>query len=69
VLFESGSSYRNLAKATYYLAPGPARLLLGDIRGVYFDPMRPPAASALQVPALGAAGRVIEIDMIAVPVK
>lgn len=69
VLFESGSSYRNLAKATYYLAPGPARLMLGDIRGVYFDPTRPPAASALQVPVLGATGRVIEIDMIAVPAK
>ena len=69
VLFESGSSYRHLAKATYYLGGAPTRALLGDIRGVYFDPTRPPAASALQVAALGQAGRKAEIEMIAVPVK
>jgi enamine deaminase RidA (YjgF/YER057c/UK114 family) len=69
VLFECGSSYRHLAKATYYLGGAPTRALLGDIRGVYFDPTRPPAASALQVAAFGQAGRKAEIEMIAVPVK
>lgn len=69
VLFEAGSSYRNLAKATYYLNDPTARALLGDIRGVYFDPMRPPAASALNVNGLGRPGRAAMIDLIAVPVK
>ena len=69
VLFEAGSSYRNLAKATYYLADPRTRALLGDIRGVYFDPARPPAASALDVTSLGHPGRAAVIDMIAVPVK
>lgn len=69
ILFEAGSSYRNMAKATYYLADPTARALLGDIRGVYFDPLRPPAASALNVNGLGSAGRAAMLDMIAVPVK
>lgn len=69
VLFEAGSSYRNLAKATYYLHAPPTRALLGEIRGVYFDPTRPPAASALQVAAPGRPGRAAAIELIAVPVK
>lgn len=69
VLFEAGSSYRNLAKATYYLNDPTARALLGDIRAVYFDPTRPPAASALAVNGLGRAGRAAMVDMVAVPVK
>jgi len=68
-LFEAGSSYRNLAKATYYLADPAARSVLGDIRGVYFDPMRPPAASALGVKSLGHAGRAASVEIVAVPVK
>lgn len=69
VLFEAGSSYRNLAKATYYLADPQSRALLGDIRGVYFDPTRPPAASALGVNGLGHVGRAAMLDIVAVPVK
>ena len=69
VLFEAGSSYRNLAKATYYLNDPTARALLGDIRAVYFDPTRPPAASALNVNGLGRAGRAAMVDLVAVPVK
>ena len=68
-LFEAGSSYRNLAKATYYLAHPTARTLLGDIRGVYFDPTRPPAASALNMTGLGYPGRAAMFDIVAVPVK
>jgi len=68
VLFEAGSSYRHLAKATYYLADPKAQSLLGEIRGVYFDPARPPAASAIRIGAgLGHAGRAAMLDMIAVP--
>ncbi|WP_414661816.1 hypothetical protein [Horticoccus sp. 23ND18S-11] len=69
VLFEAGSSYRNMAKATYYLADPTARSLLGDVRGVYYDPARPPAASALNMTGLGYPKRAAMVDMIAVPVK
>lgn len=69
VLFEAGSSYRNLVKATYYLGDPKARAVLGDIRGVYFDPTRPPAASALGVAGFGRPGRAAAVEMIAVPVK
>ena len=68
-LYDSGSSYRNLVKATYYLGGAPSRTALGEIRGVYFDPTRPPSASALQVGAFARSGRSAEIEMIAVPVK
>jgi len=68
-LFEAGSSYRHMAKATYYLADPSARALLGDIRDVYYDPARPPAASALNMPGLGYPGRAAMIDVIAVPAK
>jgi enamine deaminase RidA (YjgF/YER057c/UK114 family) len=67
VLFDAGSSYRNLAKATYVLADPATRAVLGDIRGVYFDPTRPPAASALNVRGTGVVGRAAWVDMIAVP--
>ena len=69
VLFEAGGSYRTLVKATYYLGDEKARAPLGDIRGVYFDPARPPAASALVVTGFGRPGRAAMLDMIAVPVK
>ncbi len=69
VLFEAGSSYRNLVKATYYLGDPKTRAVLGDIRGVYFDPTRPPSASALGVAGFGRPGRAASIAMIAAPVK
>lgn len=66
-LFDAGSGFRHIAKATYYLANGPARTLLGDIRDVYFDPARAATASALEMAALPKAGSVGMIDVIAVP--
>jgi enamine deaminase RidA (YjgF/YER057c/UK114 family) len=66
-LYDSGSSFRHLVKATYYLGGTPSRTALGEIRGVYFDPTRPPSASALQVAAFARPGRTAEIEMIAVP--
>jgi len=69
ILFEAGSSYRTMAKATYYLKDPIARALLGDIRGVYYDPTRAPAASALGVTSFGRPGRAAMIDMIAVPAQ
>ncbi|MFM9080958.1 MAG: RidA family protein [Opitutaceae bacterium] len=68
-LYEAGSSYRNLVKATYYLGDAKARTELGDIRGVYYDPTRAPAASALESRSLGVTGRTALIDLIAFPVK
>ncbi len=69
ILFEAGSSFRNMAKATYYLNDPIARSMLGDIRAVYYDPTRAPAASALGVNGLGRPGRAAIVDMIAVPIK
>lgn len=68
-LFDAGSSYRHLAKATYYLGGGASRTVLNEIRGVYYDPQRPPAASALEVKQVGLPGRTATIDLVAVPAK
>ncbi len=67
ILFEAGSSFRHLAKATYYVKDATSRTLLNDIRAVYYDPTRPPAASALAVGSFGRPGRSASLDMIAVP--
>ena len=69
VLRDSGSSFRHMAKATYYLADPAAREFLGEIRSVYYDPARPPAASAVDVKGNGVSGRGVGLDMIAVPAK
>lgn len=68
-LFDVGSSFRHLVKATYFLADPKARQALGDIRGVYYDPTRPPAASALNVTSIGRPNRSLLLDMIAVPAR
>jgi len=69
VLRETGSTFRHMVKATYYLSHPKAREALGEIRGVYYDPTRPPAASAIEVKSLGRPGRQVALDMIAVPAK
>jgi len=66
-LFESGSSFRHLVKATYYLEDSPARGVLNEIRATYYDPSRPPAASAVGVRRTGRPDRAFHLDMIAVP--
>lgn len=68
-LFDAGSSFRHLAKATYYLGGSASRTTLNDIRGVYYDPQRPPAASALEVKRVGLPGRTATIDIVAVSAK
>jgi enamine deaminase RidA (YjgF/YER057c/UK114 family) len=68
-LFEAGTGFRSLVKATYYLGDAKARTALGDIRDVYYDPARPPAASALNMASLGRAPSTVMIDLIAVPLK
>jgi len=67
VLFKSGSSYRNLVKVTYYIGDLKLRTGLSDIRGVYFDPSRAPAASAIGVEAFDRAGITFGMDVVAVP--
>ncbi len=68
-LRESGSSFRHMVKATYFLSDPKAREALGEIRGIYYDPTRPPAASAIDVKTIGRPHRQVALDMIAVPVK
>jgi len=69
ILRDSGSSFRHMAKATYFLANPAAREFLGEIRSVFYDPDRPPAASAVDIQSIGIAGRAVGLDMIAVPTK
>jgi len=67
LLFDVGSGYRQLVKATYFNTDAAGPKMLGEIRAVYFDPTRPPAASAVGVKTLGRAGFASSLDMIAVP--
>ncbi|MBI4623745.1 MAG: RidA family protein [Verrucomicrobia bacterium] len=67
MLFEADSSYRQLVKATYYVADATTRMTLNEIRPVYYDPARPPAATAVVVSSVGRSDRACVIDMIAVP--
>lgn len=69
VLQDTGSSFRHMIKATYFLADPGAREFLGEIRNVYYDPARPPAASAVDVQSIGVPKRAVGLDMIAVPTK
>lgn len=66
-LFDAGSGFRYLVKATYYTSDPDARRILNDIRAVYFDPARPPSASAIGVRDTGHAGAHVHVDLIAVP--
>ncbi len=66
-LFEAGSGFRYLVKATYYTSDAEARRVLNDIRAVYYDPARPPAASAIGVRHVGREGAAVNLDLIAVP--
>lgn len=69
LLEKTGSDFRHLAKATYYVSTNEASTKLGTIRPEFYDPQRAPAASKAPVTATGRAGRTITLDMIAVPVK
>ncbi|MGH7957405.1 MAG: RidA family protein [Opitutaceae bacterium] len=68
LLFDAGSGFRYLVKATYQNANAEGRTVLGEIRDVYYDPARPPAASGVLVHGAGWSGRSATLDMIAVPV-
>ncbi len=66
-LFDAGSGFRHLVKATYYTSDAEARRVLNEIRAVYYDPARPPAASAIGVRSVGREGVAVNVDLIAVP--
>jgi len=63
----TGSDFRHLAKATYYVSTNEASSKLGTIRPEYYDAQRPPAASKAPVAGTGRDGKTITLDMIAVP--
>jgi enamine deaminase RidA (YjgF/YER057c/UK114 family) len=67
LLEQSGSDFRHLAKATYYVSTDEASKKLNDIRPELYDPRRPPAASKAPVTGTGRDGRTITLDMIAAP--
>jgi enamine deaminase RidA (YjgF/YER057c/UK114 family) len=67
ILKKSGSDFRHLVKATYYVATDAASAKLNELRPQYYDPQRPPAASKAAVQGTGRKLLGLTIDMIAVP--
>jgi enamine deaminase RidA (YjgF/YER057c/UK114 family) len=69
ILKASGSDFKHLAKATYYVATEDASSQLNALRPSFYDPRRPPAASKAMVRGVGIKGKTTTLDMIAVPAK
>jgi enamine deaminase RidA (YjgF/YER057c/UK114 family) len=69
LLEATGSDFRHLVKATYYVSDEAASRKLNELRPKYYDPRRPPAASKAMVAGTGQAGKTITLDMIAAEVK
>lgn len=67
ILDKTGSDFRHLAKANYYVTSDEATKKLGEIRPRFYDPKRPPAASLAKVAGTGVAGRTVSFDLVAVP--
>lgn len=67
ILADTGSDFRHLAKATYYVSSADASSRLTEVRPTIYDPIRPPAASKATVKGVGKEGRSITMDMIATP--
>lgn len=68
LLAETGSHFRHLAKATYYVTDEEASRALNDLRPKYYDSKLPPAASKAIVPGTGVEGTTVTLDMIGVTV-
>lgn len=66
LLDKTGSDFRHLAKATYYVSTEPASTKLNEIRPKFYDPKRPPAASKIMVPGTGLGGHTTALDIIAI---
>ena len=58
------SNLRHLAKAEYYVTSASSSRALNEIRPLYYDPARPPAASKAMVRGIGHSDRAISIAMI-----
>jgi enamine deaminase RidA (YjgF/YER057c/UK114 family) len=67
LLEKTGSDFRHLVKATYYVSTDEASTKLGQLRPRFYDPQRPPAASKAPIAGTGRPGKTITLDMIAVP--
>ena len=67
LLDKTGSDFKHLVKATYYVTNDEASRAHNAIRPKYFDPARPPAASKALVTGTGRPGVRYVMDMIAVP--
>jgi enamine deaminase RidA (YjgF/YER057c/UK114 family) len=67
LLEKTGSDFKHLAKATYYVTDDEVSKAHNAIRPKYYDPARPPAASKAVVAATGRPGSQYVMDMIAVP--
>jgi enamine deaminase RidA (YjgF/YER057c/UK114 family) len=66
ILQSTGSDFKHLAKATYYVANDAVSQKLNELRPNYYDPSRPPSASKAMVVGVGP-GQLMTMDMIAVP--
>ena len=65
----TGSDFRHLVKATYYVGNDIHSAKLSEVRPKYYDPLRPPAASKAMVRNVGKSDAGISIDMIGVVIK
>src|SRR5579872_960473 len=65
LLEKSGSDFRHLVKATYYVSTDEAGAKLNELRPRFYDPKRPPAASKAPVAGTGLGSKTITLDMIA----
>jgi enamine deaminase RidA (YjgF/YER057c/UK114 family) len=66
LLEKTGSDFKNLAKATYYVTDDEVSKNHNEVRPKYYDPERPPAASKALVAGCGDKAR-YTMDLIAVP--
>ncbi|MCF8453512.1 MAG: hypothetical protein K9G42_09935 [Pedobacter sp.] len=69
ILKNTGSDFRHLVKATYYVSNDAHSAKLNEIRPKYYDPLRPPAASKAMVKDVGKPEAGISIDMIGVVIR
>ncbi|MDP3469931.1 MAG: Rid family hydrolase [Daejeonella sp.] len=69
ILKNTGSDFRHLVKATYYVSNDVHSAKLNEIRPKYYDPLRPPAASKAMVKDVGFPHAGISIDMIGVVIR
>ncbi len=69
LLAASGSDFKHLVKATYYVSADDVSKALNELRPDYYDPQRPPAASKAVVRGVGRKGRTLTVDMIAGPLE